>query len=69
MNKEYVPKLYGFKIYGKKGSKYYEKSQEERKKRNNIILNENIIMPDNYNNDRDYKYVEAVMQKINKLSI
>jgi hypothetical protein len=24
-SKEYIPTLYGFKIYGKKGSKYYNK--------------------------------------------
>lgn len=25
--KEYFPRLYGFKIYGKKGSKYYKKDK------------------------------------------
>ncbi len=29
--KEFIPKLYGFKIYGKKGSKYYEKAKLEKK--------------------------------------
>ena len=31
--KEFIPKLYGFKIYGKKGSKYYEKVKLEKKLR------------------------------------
>ena len=27
--KNYIPKLYGFRIFGKKGSKYFSKDKEE----------------------------------------
>lgn len=33
--KDYVPKLYGFKIYGKKGSKYYKQKENENGKSKN----------------------------------
>ena len=32
-NKRYIPKLYGFRIFGKYGSKYYSKDKEELEKR------------------------------------
>ena len=32
-NQRYIPKLYGFRIFGKYGSKYYTKDQEELKRR------------------------------------
>ena len=68
-NKEYIPKLYGFKIYGKRGSKYYEKVKEEKKKRVNSNHNDNKILSSNSNNEKDIKFVESVMQKFNKISI
>ena len=67
-NKEFVPKLYGFKVYGKRGSKYYEKVKEENKKRGQINNNENKILS-NVDNEKENKYVDAVMQRFNKLSI
>ena len=37
---EYIPKIYGFNIYGKKGSKYYDKKKSNKQKE--IKNNENI---------------------------
>lgn len=68
-DKQYIPKLYGFKIYGKRGSKYYEKVKEEKKKRNNTSFDNNKIFTANNNNEKDNKFVESVMQKFNKISI
>ena len=61
--------MYGFKVYGKKGSKYYKKLKQDKKNPNIDIVNENRISSDFGNNNVDHKYVEAVIQKINKLSI
>ena len=32
-NEKYIPKLYGFRIFGKYGSKYYTKDQKELDKK------------------------------------
>ena len=37
---KYIPKLYGFRIFGKYGSKYYSENKEELKKN---LLKFNVI--------------------------
>ena len=49
--KEYIPKLYGFKIFGKKGSKYYSSNKQElirTKKKLDISLNADEYDEDEY---------------------
>jgi hypothetical protein len=60
--KQYIPKLYGFKIFGKKGSNYYELVKSAKKHLNA-----------KGNNDKEKssgdKKIEALISKFNGLNI
>ena len=52
----YEPKIAGFKIYGKRGSKFHQPLSEN----GTVRLTENEVPPSNENEERDKKVKKAI---------